>query len=112
MQWLVNTPCYWNVFNHEIRTNNALEGWHSHVNDKCNNRHLNIRRFIFFIQNEEMNQRGDLAILARGENLSQRNCKYRRIDKNIATLKSRYVNCIITKEEYLEGIARNLAGSK
>ena len=112
-QWLINIPpSYWNVSDHEIRTNNALEGWHSHVNDKCRHRHFSMWRFVHFVQNEELNQRGDLTIIDRGEAVVQKNNKYKRIDNNIVKLQSRYKNGVITKEEYLHGICANLASRK
>jgi len=39
-------PSAWSVFHLPVRTNNDVEGWHCHLNDKASHGQLNLYKYI------------------------------------------------------------------
>jgi hypothetical protein len=69
-QWLTTVrPFMWNVFNteHNMRTNNHLEGWHAGFSKSVNQHHPNIWRFICALQKEQATTEVTIQQIAAGQ---------------------------------------------
>ena len=102
-------PFLWNHWQSEnIRTTNAVEGWHRQVNALLNKPHPNIYRFLDLLKDEQRKASVRIAQLAGGANNNRRKGKYVHVDNGIANLKARLSQGEIDLPFYLDSIGHVL----
>ena len=102
-------PFLWNHFvTGNVRTINAVEGWHRIVNTFFKKPHPNIYKFIDIIKNQQRKTSLRVAQLQGGApNLLQRKT-YSAIDNAIQVLKEHLQNGVIDLPRYLDSVGYNL----
>ena len=94
-----------NVFDREIRTNNATEGWNNKVSRYINIAHPNVYQVIKFFKDEESQSKTKLLQLEQGNNPPKRRKQYVDKDKQITEIKRSYISGQISDSEFLERIS-------
>ena len=100
----------WNMYGIQRRTNNNLEGWHLRLNRAIGKTHANIYEFILKIIKEQGVTETLLAQIEAGNiKLHSNNIKYKQINERIGIITRDFNNGIRNIDEFLTGIAHNLA---
>ena len=109
-QWLVAVPIMmWCVADMDIRTNNALDGWHRRMNGLLGRHHPNIWRCIAILQEEQAASEITIQQLLAGHVVNRRRVAYRESDRRINRLRQRYQTGGVTAIDFITGVAHNLA---
>ena len=103
-------PIHWNYFNqHQPRTNNNVEGWHSRMKKVISKPHPNIFAWIEYIQREEAVTKAKIQSFRSGATARPRRRRMKEKEKRIQTLFDRFNAGNATLNEYLEAI-KHLTG--
>lgn len=103
-------PIHWNYFNqHQPRTNNHVEGWHSRMKKVISRPHPNIFSWIEYIQREEAVTKAKIQCLRSGATARPRRRRMKEKEKRIQTLFDRFNSGGMTLNEYLAAI-KHLTG--
>ena len=90
-------PIHWNYFNqHQPRTNNHVEGWHSRMKKVISKPHPNI---FVYIQREEAVTKAKIQSFRSGATARPRRRRMKEKEKRIQTLFDRF-NAGVTLDEY------------
>jgi hypothetical protein len=109
-QWLVTTPvAMWCIADMDVRTNNALEGWHRRLNGLLGRHHPNIWQCICMLQQEQAASEVTIQQILAGHVVNRRRVAYRECDRRIHRLRDRYQHGTITAIDFISGMAHNLA---
>jgi hypothetical protein len=109
-QWLVAIPTtMWCVADMDVRTNNALEGWHRRINGLLGRHHPNIWHCISILQEEQAASEITIQQLLAGHVVNRRRVAYRESDRRINRLRQRYQTGGINATDFITGVAHNLA---
>lgn len=109
-QWLVNTPvAMWCVADMDVRTNNALEGWHRRLNGLLGRHHPNVWRCITVLQEEQAASEVTIQQIVAGRVVNRRRVAYQESDRRIDRLRQRYQRGTLTAIDFVSGVAHNLA---
>jgi hypothetical protein len=101
-QWLVNTPVVmWCVADLDVRTNNALEGWHRRLNGLLGRHHPNIWRCITVLQEEQAASEVTIQQILAGHVVNRRRVVYRESDRRIDRLRQRYQRGTLTAIDFV-----------
>ena len=107
---LNSPPIHWNYFNqHQPRTNNNVEGWHSRMKKVISKPHPNIFAWIEYIQREEAVTKAKIQSFRSGATARPRRRRMKEKEKRIQTLFDRFSAGNTTLNEYLEAI-KHLTG--
>ena len=108
-QWLGSIPMkMWNVYDTDVRTNNACEGWHNRFNRAVDRHHPNIWHLLRVIMEEQAMTDVMRCQIAAGHNVCYEVPKYKAIRKRITTICDRYRAGTIDVIAYLDAISHNL----
>ena len=108
-QWIINVrPEVWCVHNHEVRTNNDLEGWHYAMTRNIPRQHADIFTFINWMQDEERLTRNMQAQIEAGHHLKRSNKIYLEVERKLTEIQNNYANRLITRSQFLRGISYNM----
>ena len=103
-------PIHWNYFNqHQPRTNNHVEGWHSRMKKVISKPHPNIFAWIDYIQREEAVTKAKIQSFRSGATARPRRRRMKEKEKRIQTLFDRFNAGGVTLDEYLSAI-KHLTG--
>jgi hypothetical protein len=109
-QWLVSLPVtLWCVADIDVRTNNALEGWHRRLNGLLGRHHPNVWACITLLQEEQAASDVTIQQILAGRVVNRRRVAYRECDQRISRLRERYQRGTVTATEFITGVAHNLA---
>lgn len=109
-QWMIAMPvAMWCVADMDVRTNNALEGWHRRFNGLLGRHHPNIWCCIAMLQEEQSASEVTIQQLLAGQVVNRRRVAYRECDRRIDRLRQRYQTGGITAIEFVSGVAHNIA---
>ena len=98
-------PLHWNYFNqHQPRTNNNVEGWHSRMKKIISKPHPNIFAWIKFVQREESVTKAKIQSYRTGATSCQRRCRVKEKENMMQTLFDHFNAGNISLEEYLGAI--------
>ena len=98
--------CVWS----KRRTNNNLEGWHLRLNRAIGKAHANIYEFVSKLIREQGCTETLLAQLNIGNlKAHSKNIKYRQLNENIKNLTLSFNLGWKSADDYLTGIAHNIA---
>lgn len=93
----------WNHFdNTQERTTNNVEAWHSKMNRKAKQHHLNIFSLIMLLKQEQNENEPMLDV---GHNYGRRTKKYVRINEKLSNLKQRLINGEMSLLNYMDAVS-------
>ena len=95
------SPSNWSVFRRDVRTNNAVEGWHNRLKEVCGHGKVSLYKFIHILQLEAIKVRTDLRDLRDGRLSQRRREPYVRMGKQIRRYWSRFSNGRISANQLL-----------
>jgi hypothetical protein len=109
-QWLTRTPVpMWNVYRTEMKTNNALEGWHARFNSIVSKHHPNLWHLVESLRAEQDATEVTINQVLAGNVVNRRNRRFEQVEARIKRITRRYDSGQSDVMEYIIGISHNLA---
>ena len=104
-------PETWNVFNRgmSVRTNNHVESYHAEWNRAVGVRHPSLWIFIARLQEREAKTRNNIMQANRGRPPATQRVKWRRMERSIVNLKTRFQNNQINIHHYWNAVTHVVA---
>lgn len=95
----------WNHYESDVRTINAVEGWHNKLNDKCGRAHPNVFSAIETLQKEQEEVEVKILQLRNGASAPPKRRKYITFNNKINRLHQRFQQGEISLTELLGAVA-------